>query len=206
MSRILPKLYLGNFRDASNMTLLKRNNISHILCSAGELNAVFPQNFVYKLIRASDHPGFNLGMYLDSAADFINNSLRSGTGVLVHCYMGISRSTSCVMAYLMKYQNMTMTSAFSLCKKNRSIVCPNPGFMNQLRKFSEKLRRTPIARELLQKKDSDIQDLFPEQSRSERMEMQEDAIDNDNLNSLISSLKSRNYNLHSNDSRDYMSG
>ncbi len=155
MSRIQPKLYLGNFRDASNMTALKRNNISHILCTAGELNAVFPQNFTYKLIRASDHPGFNLGVYLDSAADFIHNSLKHGSGVLVHCYMGISRSTSCVMAYLMKYQNMTMANAFSLCKKYRRIVCPNPGFMNQLKKFSDKLRRTPITRDLIQKRNSE---------------------------------------------------
>jgi atypical dual specificity phosphatase len=109
--------------------MLKRYNISHILCAAGELKAVFPNNFTYKMIRASDRSSFNIGVFLDSAADFIKRSMHSGTGILVHCHMGISRSTSCVMAYLMKYENMTMTGAYTLCKRQRSIINPNPGFM-----------------------------------------------------------------------------
>lgn len=143
MSRIKQKLYIGNYRDAQNITMLKRCKISHILCAAGELKAVFPNNFTYKMIRASDHPGFNLGMFLDGAADFIHRSMTSGTGILVHCHMGISRSTTCVMAYLMKFQGMTMTGAYTLCKRSRSIINPNPGFMMQLRKYYQKLKSIP---------------------------------------------------------------
>jgi Dual specificity phosphatase, catalytic domain len=129
--------------------MLKRNNVSHILCTAGELRAVFPQDFTYKMISASDHPGFNLGAHLDSAADFIHRSIQHGTGILVHCYMGISRSTTCVIAYLMKYENLTITAAYALCKKIRPIICPNPGFMLQLRKYYDRLKSVPKARDIL---------------------------------------------------------
>ena len=77
---------------------------------------------------------------MDSAADFINQGLQHGQGVLVHCHMGISRSTTCVIAYLMKYEGMDLLAALTLCKKQRPIVNPNPGFMIQLRSYAAKAR------------------------------------------------------------------
>lgn len=201
MSRIRSKLYIGNYRDAQNITMLKRNKISHILCAAGELRAVFPNNFTYKMIRASDHSGFNIGMFLDGAADFIHRSIKNGTGILVHCHMGISRSTTCVMAYLMKYENMTMTSAFSLCKRMRPMVSPNPGFMTQLRKYQERLKRIPKAHEARErmsyssKIQGDITNL--------RQSLPISALHKDNFEGIGgdigSSLKSRHYSLHTQD-------
>lgn len=141
MSKITNKIYLGNWFDAQNINFLKRNKISHILCCAGELRPMFPNYFEYKHIRANDHPAFNLSVHLDSAADFIHSGAEEGSGVFVHCYAGVSRSTTCLVAYLMKHRNMSISNAIHYVRKKRSIVNPNPGFVHQLRNYSKKLVR-----------------------------------------------------------------
>ena len=47
--------------------------------------------------------------YFHSTTSFIDKAVRSGGLVLVNCYMGWSRSATCVAAYLMMKQNMTAT-------------------------------------------------------------------------------------------------
>ena len=151
MSMIKPGLFIGNWLDAQNLNLLKRKKISHILCTAGELHPVFPKIFIYKCIRGSDHPMYNLGTHFEGAADFINRGIKEGTGVLVHCHAGISRSTSCMIAYLMKHNGLGLGTALSLCRKRRPIVNPNPGFMKQLRDFERKVARNRIFEDKMSK-------------------------------------------------------
>lgn len=48
----------------------------------------------------------NLLQYFDKAVNFIEQAMKD-TNVLVHCMAGISRSTTIVVAYLMKVHKMT---------------------------------------------------------------------------------------------------
>jgi protein-tyrosine phosphatase len=50
---------------------------------------------------------------------------------------GISRSTSMVIAYLIKEKGMGFEEAFAFCKEKRPIVHPNSGFKKQLRELEE---------------------------------------------------------------------
>lgn len=50
--------------------------------------------------------------------------------VLVHCFAGISRSSSGIIAYLMNKYGQTFTEALAYCKAKRPIVDPNPGFVH----------------------------------------------------------------------------
>lgn len=72
-----------------------------------------------------DSPSANIKVHLDRCADFIKSCAMEGGKVLIHCYAGISRSTSAVMAHLIRDLNMSSTDAFNLCKSKRSIVNPN---------------------------------------------------------------------------------
>lgn len=47
--------------------------------------------------------------------------------VLVHCYFGVSRSATVVIAYIMKKYQLTYTEAFEKVKSKRHIVFPNQG-------------------------------------------------------------------------------
>ena len=51
--------------------------------------------------------------------------------VLVHCTVGVSRSATLVLAYLMIRQNMTLVEAIKTVKDHRGII-PNRGFLRQL--------------------------------------------------------------------------
>ena len=53
--------------------------------------------------------------------------------------MGVSRSASMVIAYLMKENLWKLEVAFIHVKKLRSIVYPNLGFQKQLKKYEIRL-------------------------------------------------------------------
>jgi len=58
---------------------------------------------------------------------------------LVHCMAGISRSSSLVLAYLMKHQKMSLKEAFLHTREMRDVIEPNFGFVKQLMQFEHKL-------------------------------------------------------------------
>jgi hypothetical protein len=72
---------------------------------------------------------------------FINTAKKLNKRVLVHCVIGKSRSSSVVIAYLMKYNSMTLRDSFDHVKARRSIIQPNSGFMHQLLQLEEELQR-----------------------------------------------------------------
>lgn len=60
--------------------------------------------------------------------------------VFVHCAVGVSRSASLVLAYLMIHQHYNLLSAINKVKERRWIF-PNRGFLKQLRALDMKLRQ-----------------------------------------------------------------
>lgn len=76
----------------------------------------FPKLFKYKQLNVVDLPQANIIQYFDSSHTFIRDARISGGKVLVHCWAGISRSASCVIAYLMKEYKKTMKSAYQTVK------------------------------------------------------------------------------------------
>ncbi|XP_065787964.1 dual specificity protein phosphatase 19 isoform X2 [Muntiacus reevesi] len=55
--------------------------------------------------------------------------------VLVHCNAGVSRAAAIVIGFLMNSEEISFTSAFSLVKNARPSICPNAGFLEQLRTY-----------------------------------------------------------------------
>lgn len=58
--------------------------------------------------------------------------------MFVHCAMGLSRSSTLVLAYLMIHEHMTLADAIKAVSANRNIS-PNEGFLEQLRNLDKKL-------------------------------------------------------------------
>ena len=66
------------------------------------------------------------------ACKFIERARLEGKSVLVHCTMGMSRSATLVLVYLVRHLNMTLAEALMYTKERRPVASPNPGFMAQL--------------------------------------------------------------------------
>lgn len=59
--------------------------------------------------------------------------------VLVHCVVGVSRSATLVLAYLMLRQQMSLRQAVITVRQHRWVF-PNRGFLHQLCQLDQKLR------------------------------------------------------------------
>lgn len=57
--------------------------------------------------------------------------------VLVHCYQGVSRSGSVIIAYLMQSRSIDYEAALALAVGSRAIIGPNTGFVDQLRLWKQ---------------------------------------------------------------------
>ncbi|KAK9124830.1 hypothetical protein Scep_013676 [Stephania cephalantha] len=78
----------------------------------------------------------NLLDYLDVCIDFIHKSRKEGS-VLVHCFAGVSRSAAIITAYLMRTEQLSQEDALESLRKSCESVCPNDGFLEQLKMFEE---------------------------------------------------------------------
>uniref|UniRef100_A0A3P9H8S9 Dual specificity protein phosphatase n=1 Tax=Oryzias latipes TaxID=8090 RepID=A0A3P9H8S9_ORYLA len=123
---------------------------------------------VYFGIPAEDSDHFDLSQYFKVAADFIHKGLQSKEGkvrvqqrgilsfskhlqphffpffftgrVLVHCIMGVSRSATLILAYLMLKERLTLRDALRQVVQKRAIY-PNRNFLSLLLKLDEQLER-----------------------------------------------------------------
>jgi protein-tyrosine phosphatase len=70
--------------------------------------------------------------HFNSTYNFIKEAKNNGGKVLIHCKMGISRSASVTISFLMKENELDLETAMRKVKKARSIVSPNKSFIKQV--------------------------------------------------------------------------
>jgi len=58
----------------------------------------------------------------------------------VHCFAGVSRSSSCVIAFLMRELGKSYWDALYFTRNRRSIICPNMGFAKQLQEYEAQIK------------------------------------------------------------------
>ncbi|XP_017870219.1 PREDICTED: dual specificity protein phosphatase 12 [Drosophila arizonae] len=138
IDEIEPGLFLGNLTAATHMETLKSFKITHILT----LDSVpLPQHIVEasflttKYVQISDMPREDILQHLEACVEFISQALEQQQNVLVHCYFGVSRSSSAVIAYIIKRHGLDYQAAYELVLAKRRFVQPNAGFVAQLKLF-----------------------------------------------------------------------
>jgi len=136
MHYILLGLYLGSQEAALDLEDLKTKKISHVLAVGTYLELPYPQDVKYHHIEIHDFSSSNLISHFHTCSKFIDEGIQSG-GVLVHCQMGISRSSTVVIAYLMEKQKMKYLDALSYTMQRRTHISPNQGFRKQLQLFEK---------------------------------------------------------------------
>ena len=100
---------------------------------------MYPKDFTYKVINVADVSSQSLLRHFPAAISFIKEGQSRGA-VLVHCFAGVSRSASCVIAFLMQERNMSFQDAFAFASARRPVIFPNMGFQRQLVEFEHLLK------------------------------------------------------------------
>uniref|UniRef100_A0A2K6TLM1 Dual specificity protein phosphatase 15 n=1 Tax=Saimiri boliviensis boliviensis TaxID=39432 RepID=A0A2K6TLM1_SAIBB len=126
--------YLGNFIDAKDLDQLGRNKITHII-SIHESPQPLLQDITYLRIPVADTPEVPIKKHFKECINFIHCCRLDGGNCLVHCFAGISRSTTIVTAYVMTVTGLGWRDVLEAIKATRPIANPNPGFRQQLEEF-----------------------------------------------------------------------
>ena len=135
-------LYLGTFSNACDIKELRRLKINYILNVANEcINKKLPKNIKELHLKIKDSDNFELYNYFDNANEFINKCKAEGNILLVHCKLGISRSPSFIIAYLIKNNKMSAEEALEFVKQKRNQIKPNEGFINQLQEYEKRNKK-----------------------------------------------------------------
>ena len=92
-----------------------------------KININNPDVKIYKY-ELKDDDTENISLYFNEIGLIIQKEKK----VLVNCAAGISRSSTIVLAYLIKYFNINLKQAFLYTRKKRNQICPNKKFMECL--------------------------------------------------------------------------
>jgi predicted protein tyrosine phosphatase len=147
-SPIEPGLWLGNVCAATDSAFLTQYNITRIVNMAVEWNSLCEakearwQRRCFALDDVTDSDAEATGRLLVEAAAAVAELRAQGHTVLVHCNMGVSRSSAVVLRHLMDREPTLMYSeALGRLRRLRSVARPNALFEALLDTLAERKRR-----------------------------------------------------------------
>mmetsp|Transcript_19104 Transcript_19104/g.34758 ORF Transcript_19104/g.34758 Transcript_19104/m.34758 type:complete len:161 (-) Transcript_19104:3488-3970(-) len=96
----------------------------------------------YRVIEVVDLPRFDFRPKFLEAVAFLDSCLGHGP-VIVHCTMGISRSSTTLIAYLIWKCRWSLQQSLKYIQDLRPCVEPNPGFLHQLSVWEREVLHNP---------------------------------------------------------------
>lgn len=142
MTPIVDNIILGNACDASFYYHMKESNIGMIINVTKEIPNYFQKDFEYFKISLNDqnHEKFTNEIF-ERVNTYISLYKRKKKGnILVHCYMGSSRSATIVSAYMIKTYGYTLDECIKILRSKRKIVNINTEFAKNLQDYWEYCR------------------------------------------------------------------
>ena len=135
--KITPYLCISDARATTDLKLLKRHKVSTIINMVGsKWSNKHIDHFSHHSLEIKDKIEEDILDYLFDIIDIIEENRKQGKVTLIHCYRGISRAPTAILAYLIKYKQMHFDDAYSLLKEKVPRIDPNLGFLMKLRKLS----------------------------------------------------------------------
>jgi len=132
---LAPGLYLGSMAHASDVPLMKRLGLTHVLdCADREpIEAYDAAGVEHLLLGAQDNTSYPLlKTHSAQAAAFLRPALDGGGAVLIHCEQGINRSAAIAIAFLLEWRMEPLLDVVAHAFAARPIILQNQGFVTQL--------------------------------------------------------------------------
>ncbi|MDE2099308.1 MAG: dual specificity protein phosphatase family protein [Patescibacteria group bacterium] len=138
---------ISGYKAAADPKLIKRYNIKRVVSILRDRGGDLAKHpgVIHVNFPVDDSPRYNEGMKKAAlgAIKIIQEGIRRGEVVLVHCHAGISRSATVVLLHLMINRQMTLKEAFKHLRSVRPQVDP---------KFTAMLRATDASLQRLRQK------------------------------------------------------
>ncbi|NXF29667.1 STYL1 protein, partial [Nyctibius bracteatus] len=141
---ILPaKLYMGNFKQACDPQIQKDLKIKAQVNISEEPATLFPEGGKYLHLSVPDSLEADLFSSFATICHFIDAQLDHGA-VLVFSSLGISRSSTVTMAYLMHSCQFSLQRAWNYVLKCKTNMRPHRGFVKQLSDWETQIYKATI--------------------------------------------------------------
>ncbi|KAJ1942124.1 hypothetical protein FBU59_003292 [Linderina macrospora] len=144
--QIVDRLFLGGEGNCDGEQL-KELQIGHVLNVAREVTGPMQSGscvemdghlVAYRHYRW-DHDEPDLQRYFDECFAFIDAARNRNQSVLVHCQLGVSRSASLVIAYVMRTLGMGFSAAYEYVQNRAPCISPNLSLIAQLCEYGKML-------------------------------------------------------------------
>lgn len=140
-THVVDNIYIGSAFNAASYYDLINQNIKVVINVTKEISEYYPDEFIYLNYDIYDNNDDSICKYLEKAYKDIKKHQKETKGnILIHCYMGSSRSASVVLYYLMREikndngEYLTHNEALKFLKNKRPIVNPTFRFTKDLAK------------------------------------------------------------------------
>lgn len=141
-SQITANLFLGSQYNLVGLKKLKALGVTAIVNM--RIHSVYTEaqyeGFKYLHLPTIDNTPPDLDMLMKGAS-FIENEIKAGGKVYVHCRQGLGRGPTMAIAYLIK-AGATYEDAFKLVKSVRRFINPKPGQRERLKELERVCRLT----------------------------------------------------------------
>jgi len=123
--------------DGEAKTKQKTNMPADVLRGLVEFDQSWYSDFLdcdmaYYGIAAADEDGYRMDNHFEEACQFIEMCRLERRKVLVHCIMGINRSSLALVAFLCSGLGMPLSDAIGLASRQRGWILSNNSFIDQL--------------------------------------------------------------------------
>lgn len=137
---IIDNIFLGSAFNASNYNSLKQNNIGLIINMTNEISNYYVDEIIYKKYGLYDNNKEPIIQYLEQTfKDIIEFQHKyPNKNILIHCFMGASRSASILTYYIHKKFNLSIDDSIIFIKNKREIINLTTLFYNQLLDIEKK--------------------------------------------------------------------
>ena len=129
-------LYQGTGDQARDRRVVEALGITHIVNISTE-HQCDVAGVKYLAIRLQDDASSKLLDHFEDIFEFLDGVKRTKGKALVHCNLGVSRSSTATMSYIMLSQCCTLLDAYNYLHHRRPCCAPNRGFFLQLGRFEE---------------------------------------------------------------------
>lgn len=137
---IIDNIYIGSAHNAANKKLLDRLNIKYIINVTAEITNYFINEIEYSNYVIYDDNKQSIFNYLDDSYKKIKEYQQKNNGfILIHCFMGASRSATILAYYLIKEKGLNVKEAYDFIKNKRNLVNPTHKFYNELKLCSSEM-------------------------------------------------------------------